>query len=239
MKLRLWVLVCSVAVLASSLASQAVEPGTKVTPVQISVWNPVQLAPDDWDVWGLRLNLPYGRNERVVGIDVGLVNSAIGFEGVQLGMWNSTGYPIGLLPSVPPMAVSRGVQIGVFNVTGMFSEFTGVQAGIFNMLGIDSSAGVQLGVFNGCGGDFAGVQVAGNFNMSGSFSGLQVTTLWNTNNGEGHGVQIALLNRSSGMHGLQVGLINIADRMTGVQIGLANIIKDSPVPFLPVINACF
>jgi hypothetical protein len=32
------------------------------TPVQVSLWNPVQIFPEDQDVSGLRLNILYGKN---------------------------------------------------------------------------------------------------------------------------------------------------------------------------------
>ena len=71
-----------------------------------------------------------------------------------------------------------------------------------------------------------------------SFTGLQASGLWNEADGC-QGVQIAWLNRAKVMKGVQVGLVNITDTMIGVQIGVANIIKDSSVPFFPIINAHF
>lgn len=68
---RLFVLVLVFAVID---VSGAEETPTKITPLQLSVWNPVQLVPDDWDVWGLRLNLPYGMNRDLYGLDVGVFN---------------------------------------------------------------------------------------------------------------------------------------------------------------------
>ena len=69
-----------------------------------------------------------------------------------------------------------------------------------------------------------------------------------------HGLQVGLVNKAADMYGiqcgliwnhakcargLQLGLINSAETMEGFQVGLVNIIKESPVPFLPIINAHF
>jgi len=43
----------------------------RFTPLQLSIWNPVQLAPADWDVSGLRLNLP---SKDYCGLQAGLFN---------------------------------------------------------------------------------------------------------------------------------------------------------------------
>ena len=47
-----------VIVFVTPYGAKAEESSAKVSPLQIAIWNPVQLAPEDWDVWGLRLNLP-------------------------------------------------------------------------------------------------------------------------------------------------------------------------------------
>lgn len=72
--------------------------------------------------------------------------------------------------------------------------------------------------------------------------------------GELRGLQLGLLNKAADMYGvqwgliwndaqrargLQLGLVNTAETMTGLQIGLLNVIQQSPVPFLPFINAHF
>lgn len=52
------------------------------------------------------------------------------------------------------------------------------------------------------------------------------------------GLQFAIINIADSMAGLQLGIVNIADTES-FQIGLINVIKDSPIPFLPIINARF
>ena len=42
------------------------------TPLQLSLWEPVQLFPEDFDVYGIRLNLAYGSNKSVAALTPGL-----------------------------------------------------------------------------------------------------------------------------------------------------------------------
>jgi hypothetical protein len=48
------------------------------SPVQLSLFTPVQIVPADRSVSGLRLNLIYGKNADVTGVDWGLVNHDTG-----------------------------------------------------------------------------------------------------------------------------------------------------------------
>ena len=55
-------------------------------PIQLSLFNPVQIVPEDQSVKGFRFNLIYGKNATVTGLDIGLVNMTTSLEtGVQLG----------------------------------------------------------------------------------------------------------------------------------------------------------
>jgi hypothetical protein len=54
------------------------------TPFQLSLVKPVQLFPEETKVEGLRLNLIYGVNKEVTGLDLGIVNEVTGTtKGVQ------------------------------------------------------------------------------------------------------------------------------------------------------------
>ncbi|WP_429886526.1 hypothetical protein [Geoalkalibacter halelectricus] len=54
------------------------------------------------------------------------------------------------------------------------------------------------------------------------------------------GIQIATLyNQADEMKRLQIGFVDVFQWMTGVQIGIANIIKESKLPFFPIVNASF
>nr|WP_157223026.1 hypothetical protein [Leptospira interrogans] len=54
-----------------------------VTPLQISILSPMQLADKNTAVFGLRLNLFYGVNSRISSIDLGLFN-VTDFKGPKL-----------------------------------------------------------------------------------------------------------------------------------------------------------
>lgn len=246
---------------------------TPFTPLQLSIWNPVQLVPEEWGVCGARVNLPYGKNQALYGVDVGFVNLVMG-EGiaVQAGVLanlvssNFIGVQAGLLNVMADGG--KAVQAGFMNcmVNG-----AGLQIGLGNVA--DNGAVAQIGLFNLSTKDLAGLQVGGlgcmvhgqmnglqiasaliGGNSAGTLNGVQIglsilpismrdsteTTHVNNYANSLNGIQIGLwCNRAVHARGLQLGLVNIADRMSGVQIGLVNIIKESPVTFLPIINAYF
>lgn len=117
------------------------------TGLQVSLCNPLQLFPENFDVSGLRINLIYGRNSNLRGLDVGLVNDVPGVvEGFQCGIGNLAGdlngLQIGCFNSA--MDSSMGLcQIGAVNIG---KDISGVQIGVFNMC--NTISGVQIGVIN-------------------------------------------------------------------------------------------
>jgi len=175
---------------AATKASEGEAKTVKWTPMQVALWNPVQVVPDDWDVWGLGMNLFYGKNREVIGMDVGMVNSTTGFEGLQFGIVNVVD-GISISPSSVSYSTSRGMEIGSINLLG---------------------------------GDFDGVQISAIGNFACRVRGIQASFV---------------VNHADDMKGLQIGAVNYATTMTGVQIGIINIIDESPVSFLPLINAHF
>ena len=46
------------------------------------------------------------------------------------------------------------------------------------------------------------------------------------------------MNNAKKVYGLQLGLVNLSED-AAFQIGLVNYIKNSKVPFLPILNVCF
>jgi len=63
---------------------------TKRTPLQVSVFPPAQLVSEDTEVDGLRLDIPYGRNDVVRGLDVGFVGEVTeDMTGLQLQLFSS------------------------------------------------------------------------------------------------------------------------------------------------------
>src|SRR3970040_1110369 len=60
-------------------------------PIQLALFNPIQIFPENTSIAGLRINLIYGKNVSVTGLDWGFVNSTTGIQkGVQFGFVNLT-----------------------------------------------------------------------------------------------------------------------------------------------------
>ena len=113
-----------------------------------------------------------------------------------------------------------GLDIGLI---GRSQYFNGIQINLLRNQVTDTLAGWQIGLYNTAGvGDMLGIQ----------------TGLWNESQTM-YGVQVGLVNLADYSKGLQVGLINRVDGMYGYQVGLINIIRDSNLPFCPLINIGF
>ena len=115
-----------------------------------------------------------------------------------------------------------GMDLGLI---GRSRYFNGIQLNLFRCDVEDSLAGWQISLgYNSVG--------------MGHALGLQ-TGLWNESMTTFQGVQIGLVNLTSYAEGFQIGLINRAEDLYGYQIGLVNVIRNSPVPFFPIINIGF
>jgi hypothetical protein len=92
----------------------------RATPLQLSLFHPNQLFPASANVYGLRLNLAYGLNRDLYGLDVGGINRATGdVVGVQAAaLWNGAGR-LGGLQISPGLNYARerllGLQVGLIN----------------------------------------------------------------------------------------------------------------------------
>ena len=88
------------------------------TPLQISVWPPnLQVVTSEIDVSGLKLNLPYGGNNRITGIDLGFASTSENCSAFQVNLLNMVGERY------------SGFQVGLFNLCG---ESRGCQVGLLN-----------------------------------------------------------------------------------------------------------
>lgn len=197
------------------------------TPFQLSLFNPVQLFPEETTVQGIRINLIYGVNRGVDGLDYGVVNRTKGpTKGVQAGA-----FPFGGINMTEEL---DGLQVG------------GIVAGVNLASGEDRGQQIS-GIFGGVNraGNLKGVQIAGiigGMNMAENVSGVQIAGTYIGINiaKDMSGLQLGTVyNQAQAMEGVQLGLVNVCNKMTGVQIGLVNIIKESKLPFFPVINANF
>lgn len=131
------------------------------TPVQFSVFSPVQLAPIESDVYGLRLALPYGVNNKLFGLDVGIWNQTNGNSyGIQVAgllasrKGRTCGLNVGGLVNL-----SEGIEYGI-SIAGLYNQadahVTGLHLGVVNKA--KKATGLQLGLINYCD-DLNGVQL--------------------------------------------------------------------------------
>lgn len=103
-------------------------------PIQLALFNPVQIFNENTSITGLRINLIYGKNATVSGLDWGLVNhmTAGVSKGVQFGL-------VGIVE-----ADYVGWQDNCVNITN--EKFEGLQFGVVNYAGTVN--GVQIGLVN-------------------------------------------------------------------------------------------
>jgi hypothetical protein len=173
--------------LHASLAFSQVWEKYDSTFLQLSLWNPIQIVPDDIDVLGLRLDLVYGENRDLYGLDLGLVNSLtrdmMGGQaglfnvcrgemiGAQIGLDNIVGnivvFGSGQPPSSQGNASAHGLQLGACNLVYPKGMMTGAQVGLINVA--DKIQGLQIGIIN-CANDMTGIQIGlVNYNDSAEF----------------------------------------------------------------------
>jgi hypothetical protein len=190
---------------AASVQDSSADATTK--PFAVSLWNPVQTASEDESVRGLRLNLPYGKNHDVLGLDIGIANHATGqLRGVQWGLGGYVGGDV------------TGVQYN-YIVSLAPGHVLGWQSGIYGFAG--SLEGLQSGLVNHVRGDAHGAMLGG-VNVSEQYT---------------EGVAVGIVNYARRANGIQLGLVNVTNELYGVQIGLANYARNGFLPFFPIVNA--
>lgn len=135
-------------------------------PIQLSLFNPIQIVPEGESVNGIRLNLIYTKNANVTGFDMGLVNQTTGSQlGVQWGGVNITdGGFTGWQSAFVNISKGNfvGLQTSWVNYHG--GHFNGLQFSIVNYAA--TIEGLQLGLINIIGsGGFLPVFPIFNFNF--------------------------------------------------------------------------
>jgi hypothetical protein len=113
-------------------------------PIQLALVSPVQIFPPTYSITGIRINLIYGKNTNVSGLDLGLINHTTSGN-------------------------SLGISWGGINLTE--ANFTGLQGGWVNLVGGDFE-GFQYGFFNQA--DFANGLQLGFVNYAKRLKGLQI-----------------------------------------------------------------
>ena len=136
-------------------------PAMAWSPIQIGFFGGnAQICAPETEISGLRLNLVYGENDDVTGLDLGFISGGASISGLRLNAINLSDEHSG------------GVEIGLVNVDR--GEMVGWQCGIYNYAG--SMRGFQLGLINRCG-SLYGIQL-GLVNMieSGSVGMLPIVS---------------------------------------------------------------
>ena len=132
------------------------------TPFQIGIWPPkYQIVTEDINVSGLKINLPFGGNDSIQGVDLGiastskttsalqvniLVNRAHEeFTGLQFALVNQSGSANGVILGGWNVTddKTKGIQVGVVNSS---LETRGIQVGLINYT--ESMTGIQIGLVN-------------------------------------------------------------------------------------------
>ena len=115
--------------------------------IQFSLWPTIQMHDSETSIHGLRLNLLYGVNQDVSGLDIGSVNKVKGnMKGLQCGLVNLvggdlSGWQVGIANSAQK---TKGIQCGLINHA---VSMTGMQIGLaYNTA--DTLRGLQVGLFN-------------------------------------------------------------------------------------------
>lgn len=134
--------IIAVAVIAFTLFSSPAYSQSK--PIQLSLVTPVQLFKPSTPIAGIRVNLIYGRNVSITGIDWGLVNHTTD-------------------------GISTGVQFGLVNLND--NHFTGWQDGLVNITK-GNAEGLQWGLVNSA--EYASGLQLGFVNYARSMKGLQI-----------------------------------------------------------------
>ena len=131
--------------------------GVGFAPFMLGFFSPVQVPSPDYDVGGLRLNLPFGACCNFDGLDFGIV-------GVSQNHAN------GWLVNVVSYAAGDGLGLHTGGVNYLGGDFKGLQIGLANW--IDSGDVFQIGLYNGAY-DVQGLQI-GVVNTANKMQGVQI-----------------------------------------------------------------
>ena len=132
----------------------------QASPINLALFNPIQLVPETASIHGLRLNI-YGKNRDMHGLDFGFIHEATGnLVGIEFGLVNwvhrdAVGIQVGLMSQVGGHLIGgqlnwlslagsiEGAQIGLLNHA---ERVDGLQFGLVNIA--DQLRGLQLGLVN-------------------------------------------------------------------------------------------
>jgi TolB-like protein len=113
--------------------------------LQVAFIYPFQFVQEHINIYGIKLNFPYGKNNIVYGLDCGVFNtSAMEMYGLQAGVKNTSEELLGTqFAIINENKTMAGVQIGLYNMT---VDAVGIQIGLVNKA--ENLIGVQVGLIN-------------------------------------------------------------------------------------------
>jgi len=154
---------------ADSQQADTKKPATeKSSPVQLSFFAPLQILPENYNIYGLKLGLPYSCNKSLNGLDIGFCNEITeDLYGVSLAAFlslhgdNMYGVNFAGIFNISSGNESGLSFAGFYNEVGssvygiqtsmlynQAKEVKGVQFGLVNYC--NELSGVQIGVINVC-----------------------------------------------------------------------------------------
>lgn len=181
-----------IALLLIGLAFVSTHSQAAVTPIALSVFQPVQFPPDDFSITGARISLLSGRHRNVFGVDVGVLSSITDQRFIGVGL-------------------AGGANITHGNTTILGLQLAGLgnyNTNKTNVYGLQAALGANI---NTAESKIYGVQFAlANIAKHTEVNGVQLG-LWNQAETI-RGLQIGVVNTATNLKGIQIGLLNFHQR---------------------------
>jgi len=183
----------SPALAEESATPSSAAPGSTTAPIAVALWNPVQTSDENTSIHGLRLDLPYGKNYDVRGLDFGFASQTTrNLTGASFTLGSTVGHDVLGVQSGFVLAVAGGTVYGLQE--GIYSEaksLHGAQFGVVTQVN-QRSYGARFAAVN-LGDDHEGAEF-GIVNYS----------------KRSNGFQLGIVNVTEQLHGVQIGLVNVA-----------------------------
>jgi len=184
------------------------------------------------------------QGEAAGGLGVSAFGNVGGFSGIQVsGVFAVSGWALDEAASI------EGVQLaGVFTETGAVSgaQIGGLVACASRVAGLqfggwtvaaDEVRGGQLGGLTSGAARVDGLQLSAAVDLARSLRGVQLSGLTNVaGDMAGGGMQVSAVNVVERGRGFQLGVVNAGRDFNGLQIGVLNIIRNGPIPVMPIVN---
>ncbi len=137
------------AILLSTLFCLAAPLHAGDKPIQVALFSPVQIFPENNSIAGLRLTILYGKNVNMTGLDLGFVVTRTtgimqGIQSELVGIVDGDATGIQWNGVTWDKANFTGVQLGAVNITK--GTMTGIQWGYYNQS--NHASGLQVALVN-------------------------------------------------------------------------------------------